>query len=142
MKLEDIMTEAEKYFSIDETNLGKESLATPKIYGNLLRIRTTESMVLKKLSYQLKDLVQTKRDYYLGRADPEVYKAKPFDTRIMKSEVMTYVENDDEVKDISLKMEIQEEKIEYLDNALKQISNRGFAIKNALDYQKLMSGGY
>lgn len=142
MNMEEIMAEAEKYFSIDETNLGKESLETPKIYGRLLRIRTTESMVLKKISYQLKDMIQSKKDYYLGRADPEVYKAKPFDTRIMKSEVMSYVEIDDEVKTLSLKMEIQEEKIEYLDNALKQISNRGFAIKNAIDYQKLMSGGY
>lgn len=142
MKIEDIMDETEKYFQIDETNLAKESIETPKIYGRLLRIRTNESMLLQRYRYQLKKLYQEKRDYYLGRSDPEVYKAKPFDLKILKSEVDSYIEADEEISDLRLKLEIQEEKINYLDNALKQIANRGFLIKNAIDFQRLMNGGY
>lgn len=142
MKIEDIMEEAEKYFQIDETNLAKEALETPKLYGRLLRIRTHESMLLQKYKLQLKKLYQSKRDYYLGRADPEVYKTKPFDLKILKSEVDSYIEADDEIAELNLKIEIQEEKIAYLDNALKQVANRGFMIRNAIDFQKLMCGGY
>jgi len=142
LKLEDIMDEAEKYLQIDETNLAKESLETPKMYGKLLRIRTNESMLLQRYRFQLKKLYQDKRDYYLGRADPEVYKAKPFDLKILKSEVDSYIEADDEIQDLTLKIEVQTEKLNYLDNALKQVANRGFTIRNALDFQKMMNGGY
>lgn len=142
MKLEDIMNEAEKYLQIDETNLAKESLETPKMYGRLLRIRTNESMLLQRYRFQLKKLYQDKRDYYLGRADPEVYKAKPFDLKILKSEVDSYIEADDEIRDLTLKIEIQTEKLNYLDNVLKQVANRGFMIRNALEFQKMMNGGY
>jgi hypothetical protein len=142
MKLEDIMDEAEKYLQIDETNLGKEALETPKLYGKLLRIRTNESMLLQRYRFQIKKLYQDKRDYYLGRADPEVYKAKPFDLKILKSEVDSYIDADDEIGELNLKIEVQAEKIAYLDNALKQIANRGFMIKNAIDFQRMMNGGY
>jgi len=142
LKLEDIMNEAEKYLQIDETNLAKESLETPKMYGRLLRIRTNESMLLQRYRFQLKKLYQDKRDYYLGRADPEVYKAKPFDLKILKSEVDSYIEADDEIRDLTLKIEIQTEKLNYLDNVLKQVANRGFMIRNALEFQKMMNGGY
>jgi len=142
LKLEDIMNETEKYLEIDETNLARESLETPKIYGKLLRIRTNESMLLQRFRFQIKKLYQDKRDYYLGRADPEVYKAKPFNVRIMKSEVDSYIDADEEIGELNLKIEVQAEKLNYLDNALKQIANRGFSIKNALDYQKMMNGGF
>jgi hypothetical protein len=142
LKLEDIMTEAEKYLEIDETNLAKESIETPKMYGRLLRIRTSESMLLQKYKFQLKKLYQDKRDYYLGRADPKVYKEKPFDLKILKSEVDTYIEADEEIRELTLKIEMQNEKIEYLDNVLKQIANRNYAIKNAIDFQKMMNGGF
>jgi hypothetical protein len=142
MKLEDIMDEAEKYLAIDETNLGKEALETPKIYGKLLRIRTNESMISQKFKFQIKKLYQDKREYYLGRASPEVYKEKPFDFKVLKSEVDSYIDADDEIGELNLKIEVQMEKISYLDNALKQINNRGFMIKNAIDFQKMMNGGY
>lgn len=142
MQLEEIIEFTEKCLIIDETNLAKEALETPKIYGRVLRIRTEESMRLKKITMLLKRMLQEKRDYYLGRSHPDVYKEKPFDLKILKSEVDRYIEADDEVQELILKGEIQQEKIDYLDSALKQIGNRGFLIKSAIDFQKLMSGGY
>lgn len=141
MKIEDIMEETEDALQIDETRLDKESLETPKIYGRLLRLRTQEAYTLMKLKWQLKQLYQDKRDYYLGRASPEVYKANPFDLKILKSEVDTYVNADAEIGDVSLKIDMQQEKVKYLEDALKQVANRGFQIKNAIDYQRMMNGG-
>ena len=135
------MEETEAALQIDETCLDKESLETPKIYGRLLRLRTQEAYTLMKLKWQLKQLYQDKRDYYLGRASPEVYRAKPFDLKILKSEVDTYVNADEEIGDVSLKIEMQQEKVKYLEDALKQVANRGFQIKNAIDYQRMMNGG-
>lgn len=140
MKLEDIMAEVEKCLNIDETNLAKESLETPKMYGKILNIRTNESILLQRYKYQMKKLYQEKRDYYLGRSEPKVYKENPLNIRIMKSEVDSYIEADKEVIDLNTKIDIQIEKLNYLDNALKQIASRGFIIKNAIDYQKMING--
>lgn len=142
MKLEDIIETVEKFLEIDETNLGKESLESPKQYGQALRIRTQESMMLKKLRFQYKKMYSEKKDYYMGRASPEVYKAKPFDLKILKSEVDSYIEADDEVQELVLKIEVQEEKVQYLDAALKQIANKNYAVKNAIDFQKMMAGAF
>ncbi len=142
MNLDEIMTVCEKCLEIDETNLARESLETPKIYGKVLRIRSDESLYLKKLEYELKILFQNKRDYYLGRGTAEDYKNKPFDLKILKSEVNTYIDADSDIQRLNLKIQLQEEKINYLDSVLKQISNRGFLIKNAIDFQKLMNGAY
>lgn len=140
MKIEEIMELAEKCLAIDETNLAKESLETPKIYGRLLRIRTQESMLQSKYTFQLKQLYNEKKDYYMGRADPSVYKEKPFNLKVLKSEVDSYIEADDDIQTLTVKISLQEEKIAYLDNVLKQVANRGYLIKNALDFNKLMAG--
>lgn len=142
MKIEEIIELTEQALEIDETNLGKESLETPKVYGRLLRIRTNENMLLTKFKWQLKQMYKDKKDYYLGRSDPTVYKAKPFDLKILKSEVDSYIEADDDIQELSMKIDVQTEKVKYLEDALKQIGNRGFQIKNAIDYQRLMAGGF
>lgn len=140
MKLEDIIKICEEYLKIDETKLDKESIEIPSIYGKILRIRMNESLLLQKYRNDLKKLYSEKKEYYLGRADPKVYKEKPFDLKILKSEVDSYIESDDDFLNLKTKIDIQEEKIFYLDNILKQINNKGFLIKNALEFQKLING--
>lgn len=136
------MEEAETALLIDESNLTKESLATGKIYGKFLRIRTEESIRLNLLKNELNSLYHEKREYYSGKAEPEVYKAKPFNKRLLKSEIDSYIETDEEIKLITSKIDIQNEKMSYLNDLLKMISGRQFQIKSAIDYQKLLNGGY
>ena len=142
MKLQDIMDMVEGFLKIDETNLSRESLATSEYYAKVLRIRTEESVRLNILKGDLKRLYVTKREYYGGSADPEVYKEKPFNRRLIKAEVEQYIEADSEIQTIITKIDVQQEKLTYLNDALKQISNRNFNIKNSIDYQKLLAGGY
>jgi len=39
-----------------------------------------------------------------------------------------------------LKTSLQQEKVDYLEAILRQINNRGFQIKNAIDWNKFISG--
>lgn len=136
------MNNAETDLIIDETNLARASLDTSRIYGRYLRIRSEESVRLNLLKNQMKELLLEKRIYYSGKASPEVYREKPFNFKLIKSEVNEYVESDSEVTRLEAKIDIQTEKLSYLNDLLKMISGRQFQIRAAIDYQKLIAGGY
>lgn len=140
MKLEEIMSLCGDVLQIDETNLSKSSIDTPKLYGRLLNVRAQESMRLKQHESNMRKMLLDKREYYLGRADPSVYKQKPFDLKILKSEVDGYIGSDDEVIRLRDLIELQQEKIGMLENAMKMTLQRTYLIKNAIEFQKLMGG--
>ncbi len=47
---------------------------------------------------------------------------------------------DTKVSNVSLKLDYYDTMLVYLESILKVIQNRTFMIKNAIDYQKFMSG--
>ena len=54
-----------------------------------------------------------------------------------------YMESDDELVKLKSKVEyIQDIVIDFLDSTIKQISNRGFQIKNVIDWRKFTSERY
>lgn len=140
MKLEEIMALCESVLTIDETNLAKSSIDTPSLYGKLLNVRAQESMRLKQHESNMRKMLLDKREYYLGRAEPSVYKQKPFDLKILKSEVDGYIGSDDDVIRLRDLIELQQEKINILEHAMKMTLQRTYLIKNAIEFQKLMGG--
>ena len=70
-----------------------------------------------------------------------MYVENPFPKKIRDKETMTaYLDSDKSVADISLKVEYYDVMMEYLRDILKQVNNRGFQIKNAIDFMKFTSG--
>jgi len=59
---------------------------------------------------------------------------------VLKQEIDTYIESDDMMIEAILKTSLQQEKVDYLEAILRQINNRGFQIKNAIDWNKFISG--
>ena len=51
-----------------------------------------------------------------------------------------YIDSDEEIRRLSLKIKYQETIVDYLDRTLKNIMNRGFQIKSAIDWKKFTSG--
>ena len=89
------------------------------------------------------DLANTKRElweYYTGKAPQQVYAEKPFNLKILKTDIDKYMESDDELVKLKSKVEYIQTVIDFLDSTIKQISNRGFQIKNAIDWRKFTSG--
>jgi hypothetical protein len=142
MKLSDIIKEVETYFEINETDLARESINTGKYYGRVLRIRSEENIRLSQQKNELKRLVLEKRNYYGGKSEPDVYKEKPWNLRLTDKQVSEHVEVDSDVVSFIERIDLQTEKVAYINDALKMISQRQFQIKNAIEYQKLMAGGY
>jgi hypothetical protein len=69
------------------------------------------------------------------------YGFDPMVKRILKSDIPMYIDADPDIIKLSLKIGLQSEKIELLESIIKSITNRGYAIKTAVDFLRWSSGG-
>ena len=89
---------------------------------------------------QLSILQKEKWEYFTGKADPAVYQAKPFNLKILRQDVDKYINADSEIIKASQKVTYLKTIVDYLDKLIRQISNRTFTIKNAIEWRKFTSG--
>ena len=143
MKLEEIQELWNRDREIDIAELAIESVRIPQLHDKYLKISIDERIKLKSLEFELSKMVRLKSDYYSGRMaqeDLEKLGWKPFLGKILKGEMHSYLESDEDIFKIKGKIVIMEEKINYLDSIVKMINNRGFQIKTAIDWIKFKSG--
>lgn len=143
MKLEEIQEFWNADREIDITELANESVRIPQIHDKYLKIYIDERIRLKGLQFELTKLVQLKRDYYAGKLTQEELEKlgwEQFLQRLLKNEISTYIEADEDVIKTKKNIVLIEEKCHYLDSIIKMISNRGFQIKSAIDWIKYKSG--
>ena len=143
MKLEEIQELWNRDREIDYTELGTESIRIPLIHDKYLRIYTDERIKLKGIEFELSKMVRAKTDWYAGRMSQEDLDNrgwKPFLDKIIKSEISGYIDSDDDIIRLKQQLTVLQEKINYLDSIIKQINNRGFQIKNAIDWLKFSHG--
>ena len=129
---------------ISETDLGGEALKIPKLHNKYYTLYVKEALRVKKLKADLKELEMAKYEYYTGTMAEEDLKArgwKPNPLKIMKSEVSRYIESDKDVIATSLKIDYHSSTASYLEDIVRQINNRNFIIKSAIDWAKFQSGG-
>ena len=143
MKIEDITSLWDKDSKIDETELGSESTKIPQIHNKYLKIFMGERVQLIRLKESQKRTKKLLTEYYLGELDREELESlgrDQFYKKVLKQEIDTYIESDDMMIEAILKTSLQQEKVDYLEAILRQINNRGFQIKNAIDWNKFISG--
>ena len=143
MKLEEIQELWNRDREIDIAELAIESVRIPQLHDKYLKIYIDERIKLKSLEFELSKMVRIKNDYYSGKMaqeDLEKLGWEPFLGKILKGEMHSYLEADEDVFRIKTKIVMMEEKINYLDSIVKMINNRGFQIKSAIDWIKFKSG--
>ena len=64
----------------------------------------------------------------------------PFDLKVLRTDVDKYIESDEELIKAKQKREYLTTVVDYLDRTLRQITNRTFTIKNAIDWRRFTSG--
>ena len=140
MTLEELQESANRDLKIDETDLGSESINIPILHNKYLQHFNKFSLLLKKAEYDQKVLKRQKWEYYTGKADPLVYKEKPFDLKVLKADVHIYMESDEELQKADQKEAYLRQVVNYLEQVLRSINSRNFIIKNAIDWAKFTSG--
>jgi len=144
VKIEDIFALWETDSKIDRTELSDESLKIPQLHHKYYKIFTNERLLLRKLEADAKILKLEKYEFYTqGHTKETQDKGWELPSRgmILKADLPMYMESDKEIIELNLKIGYQLEKIELLENIIKTISNRGFQIKNAIDWNKFIQGG-
>ena len=140
MTLEELKELADKDLKINDTELDLESLKTPQLHNKYLKELTKFKLLLTKADSDYRVLKRIKWEYYTGKADPKVYAEQPFDLKILKTDIDKYLEADDDLIRAISKVKYLEAVVEFLDRTLRQITNRTFTIKNAIDWRKFTSG--
>jgi hypothetical protein len=143
MKIEDILESWKEDVVIDRTELGDEALKIPKLHHKYYQMLVSERLILRKLESELKQLKLDKYEF-LTQGPNEETKDKgwklPPKGMILKADLPMYMDADPDIINISLRIGMQQEKIELLDSVVKSIMNRNFVIKNAIDWQKFTMG--
>ena len=140
MTLEELQQSVNKDFKLDDTELDRESVNIPLLHNKYLIHFNKFNLLLKKADQEHKTLTREKWEYYTGKADPSVYKDKPFDLKVLKADVHIYMDSDDELQKADQKAAYLKQVVTYLEQVLRGVNNRTFLIKNAIEWKKFTSG--
>lgn len=141
MKIEEIYEQWDSDSVIDKTELAVESLKIPQLHSKYFKMYSNERMHLLKLESELAALKQEKYIYYTQGADEHTLKKwGPQPIKVLKNEVSHFLEGDQDVINLGLRTSYQKEKINLLDSIIRNLNNRGFQIKNAIDFLKFVNG--
>ena len=140
MTFDELQALAEKDLKINDTELDLESLKTPQLHNKYMKFHNQYTNLIKKAEQDLARLTREKWEYYTGKADPSVYQERPFNLKILKQDVDKYLKADEDLIKLEQKVTYVQSVVDYLDRTIKIISNRGFQIKNAIDWRKFTSG--
>ena len=140
MDIEKILQMWEEDSVIDDVLLDKASQRIPQLHQKYLQLLTNFKLLHKKASQELERAKFTKWLYYSGKADPKVYEDKPFPYKILKSDVQSWVNVDEDIHKIEMKLELYETTLRSLEEILKQIHQMSYNIKNMIQWRTFTGG--
>jgi hypothetical protein len=143
MTIDEILENWQVDAKIDNTELGQEALNIPKLHHKYYKIFVKEKLILRKQETELKRLKLDKFEFFTQGPNEETkdkgWKLPP-KGMILKGDIPMYMDADEDIINLSLKIGYQQEKIELLESIIKTIVNRSFHIGNAIDWQKFTMG--
>jgi hypothetical protein len=143
MKLEEIQLLWERDAQIDRTELGEESLRIPQLHSKYFKIFSQERLLFRKMEADFKQLYKNKYEWYNGSISEESLKEhewEPNPLKILRTDIPMHLEADKDLQSLSLKMEMQKEKVEFVEAVIKSLTTRGFQIKSAIDWERFKMG--
>ena len=140
-KLEELKTEARQDLAITRLeHLDQESFKNQTIKPKWLEYKTRFELLKVQSQIKHTKLYREKWEYYGGKAEAKVYAAKPFDIKVLKTDLGMYINADEEIIELQAKISYYEIVIKYVDGVIKSIDNRGWDIRNAQDWKKFEAG--
>ena len=141
MNLDQLKNEAKQDLPIiDQEHLDQEGFKNQLIAPKWLDYKTRFKRLLIKNKGEYQRLYRQKWEYYGGKSDAKIYVAKPFDLKVLKTDLHMYITSDEEIIELSDKISYLETILEFIDGILKSIDRRGWDIKNAQDWKRFEAG--
>ncbi len=143
LTLDDINENWARDAEIDREQLGHESLRGPLLHAKYFKEFGQARLRLKRAQAKLKQLSQRKFTFFTHGPTKETQAlgwALPPQGKILKGDAREMVECDPEIVELSLEVADLGERVDLLDGIIKAIKDRGFAIRNAIDWVKFQHG--
>ena len=140
MTLDELKLQVQKDLKVDDEHLDTESLKNQEIKAKYLDVKSKYELLLYRAKGEYKRIYRDKWEYYGGKADAKVYVSKPFDIKVLKTDLSVYITSDEEIIDAENKIGYLETVVEYIKGVIKSVDNRGWDIKNAIEWKKFEAG--
>ena len=140
MTLDELKIQVQQDLKVDNEHLDTESLKNQEIKAKYLDYKTRYELLLFKAKGDYKRLYREKWEYYGGKSDAKIYISKPFDLKVLKTDLSVYITSDDEVIDAENKIGYLETVVDYIKGVIKSVDNRGWDIKNSIEWKKFEAG--
>ena len=139
----DILKEQWTKDSVLSSDYHRESMKIPQLHSKYLNYFFDEKKDLTRMSKSLAKMRRIRFEYYTGTIEPgmlDKFSWEPFLRKILKTEVQMYLYSDEVLSTMEVELQDQKDKIHFIEEVLKQISQRNFQIKEAISWQKFVSG--
>ena len=141
MNLEQIQEMWEKDSHIDPDNLHDESLKIPQLHSKYYTIYNTITLLREKARDSYNRIRLERYNYYTGKAEPEVYEKEPFPYKVReKDAIQRHLEADEKLTTVDLKIRYYDATLKFLEEIIKNVSNRTYQIKNAIEWNRFQAG--
>lgn len=143
MTLEEIEALWEQDSKLDSEELGNEALRIPQLHSKYWKLLARENLWQQKLQTDYDVLRLDKYEFYtMGPSEEQVKMGWVLPSRgsVIKSEAEKYLQADQDLIALSLKIGVQREKVRLLESILTNINNRSFFIKNKIEFEKFRNG--
>ena len=140
MTLDELKLQVQKDLRVDDEHLDTESLKNQEIKATYLDHKSRYELLLYRAKGDYKRLYREKWEYYGGKADAKIYASKPFDLKVLKTDLSVYITSDEEVINAENKIGYLETVVDYIKGVIKSVDNRGWDIKNAIEWKKFEAG--
>ena len=136
MTLDELKLQVQRDLKIDNEHLDTESLKNQEIKANYLDYKSRYELLLYKAKGDYKRMYRDKWEYYGGKADAKIYATNPFDLKVLKTDLAVYISADEDIMNAENKIGYLETVIDYIKGVIKSVDNRGWDIKNAIEWRK------
>ena len=140
MTLDELKLQVEKDLKINDERLDTESYKNQELYAKYLEHKTNFEFLLYRSKGEYKTLFREKWEYYGGKADAKIYVTKPFDLKVLKTDLSIYIESDEDIIKVEHKISYLESVVKYIEGVLRSIQSRGWDIKNAISWKQFEAG--
>ena len=126
---------------INQDELDAESLKIPQLHAKYYDIYNVTLTLRKATEVTYSKVLLERRQYYTGKGTAAVYAEEPFPYKVRdKDDLRLYLDADDKLKKLSMKREYYDMMLKYLEEILRQVTNRTYQIKNAIEWRRFTSG--
>lgn len=140
--LDELLEMWRKDSEIDRTEPGKALLEIPKLHSKYLNILSRHRLLAKESEFKYNKMKKLKWEYYTGKMDDVALKHygwEPF-PYILKSDITTYLESDDDLNKFLANKVLHGEIIEVCTAIMKELNSRTFQLRDFISWERFIQG--